>query len=64
MSESKEFSSVMVRIIDDDMMKSNGGYHHPTRGGKLYITKDGVTITLNEDEVRKLVKTIGANFRS
>jgi hypothetical protein len=29
---------------------------------KLYLTKDGVSMTLEEDEIKELVRKVGANF--
>jgi len=59
---SENFSVIMIQTIDDDMMSQNGGFCHPTTNGKLYITKDDVSIVLNEEEIKELVSKVGANF--
>lgn len=35
----------------------------PTADATLYITKDGVTLKLNSEEIIQLVKTMEATFR-
>jgi hypothetical protein len=34
------------------------GYSHWAKGLTMHITKDGITVELNEDEVQQLVKTL------
>lgn len=41
-----------------DPTETNNGYCHWSDGLKMYIKKDGKTITLNSDEIQKLVKSL------
>lgn len=54
-----EFHVLMYGKIDD----SNGGYHHPTHNMTGVISKDGKTIELTEEEIKKVVHAFGGNFR-
>lgn len=61
--EMSEFSVVMMHIYDEEDLLNNGGFHHPTYKGKLFIKKDDQTIILEGDEINQVVKTSGGNFR-
>jgi hypothetical protein len=57
------FNAIMTNTFSKDDMIENGGWHHPVKNGKLYITKNNISIVLDEDEIKKLAKAIGANFK-
>lgn len=59
----EEFEAVMINKFTEEEFYSNGGYHCPAENASLYIKKNGVCIELNEEEIKKLVKSIGANFK-
>lgn len=48
------FSVFTTTIIEDD----GPAYVHWSEGLKMYITKDGVTIKLNPEEIKQLVKSL------
>lgn len=57
------FSAWAMQTVD----KKNGGYKHIIEDKTLYITKDGVTMKLIDDEVMQVLKALGiatADFRS
>ena len=57
------FSAWAMQTVD----KNNGGYKHIIEDKTLYITKDGVTMKLTDDEVMQVLKALGiatADFRS
>ena len=58
------FSVVMYGIYDTSFVDDNGGYHHPVKDKTGVIYKDGVTIELNEEEIKKVVIAFGGNFRA
>lgn len=62
----KNFNVMSFASFSDDELKENGGYTHWSKNLKMVIKKDGVKITLNEDEIQELVKalprTIGGRY--
>lgn len=57
------FSAWAMQTVD----KNNGGYKHIIEDKTLYITKDGITMKLTDDEVMQVLKALGiatADFRS
>lgn len=54
MSEDSKFSVYTVT----HQTETNDGYCHWSDGLKMYIQKDGKTITLNSDEIQELAKTL------
>lgn len=58
----KKFSVFMMNVLTEGDLSSNGGYHHPTHRGTMFISKDGVTITLTSDEIKDVVKAARGNF--
>ncbi len=62
MSENN-FRCYTTKIIDKDVLVENGGYHHPTKNMKLFLKKGNVSIELDENEIKQLANSIGANFR-
>jgi len=59
----KDFSVVMLKTFSEDDLDYNGGYAHAVANAKLFITKENVKLVLSEDEIKDLVKTVGATFR-
>lgn len=49
-----KFSVFTTTILKDDGPQ----YVHWSEGLKMYITKNGVTITLNSEEIKQLVKSL------
>ena len=60
---SKKFECFTCKKVDEELISSNGGFHHPTKNMTLYIAKDGANIQLHENEIKQLTKTIEANFK-
>lgn len=57
--EKESFSVHMISEVDN----SNGGYQHPTHKATMYIKKNGLTIILDPDEIKRVVQTAGGNFK-
>ena len=59
----KNFSVYSLTTVNEG---TDSYYTHWSEGLTMYITKDGVTMTLNSDEVKELVKalprTIGGSY--
>lgn len=49
-----KFSVFTTTILEDNGPQ----YVHWSEGLKMYITKNGVTITLNPEEIKQLVKSL------
>ena len=49
-----KFSVFTTTILEDNGPQ----YVHWSKGLKMYITKDGVTIKLNPEEIKQLVKSL------
>ena len=62
MTTKDNFEVHTLEYIDKD----SKNYRRWSEGLKMYITKNNVTITLNEDEIQQLVKslprTIGGSY--
>ncbi len=53
----------MISVFSEKELLENGGWHHPTKNGKLYIKKGNDVIILDEDEIKQVVSAAGGNFR-
>lgn len=66
MKTKEEFSVLTFASFSDDDLHKNGGYRHWSEKLNMVIKKDGVSITLNEKEIKELVKalprTIGGRY--
>lgn len=67
MNNHKKFNVFTVQGIEIDLKGSyKPSYIHWAEGLTMYITKDGVTMVLNSDEIQQLVKslprTIGGKY--
>ena len=58
MTENEKFSIFTNTIIDENTLK----WSHWSEGLKMYITKNGVTIKLESEEIEQLVKTLPRTF--
>lgn len=54
----QDFSVVTYTILDEN----SKGFMHWSEGLYMIITKDGVTIKLQEEEIEKLVKSLPRTF--
>jgi hypothetical protein len=63
MTNNPTLSVAMYGVYGLEFFDDNGGYHHITEGKTGVICKNGVTICLTEEEIRKVVETFGGNFR-
>ncbi len=58
-----DFSVYSLEVMDD---KTNTYYSHWSEGLTMYITKDGVTMKLESEEIQQLVKalprTVGGTY--
>ncbi len=59
----KGFSCFMYNSFTDDDMKSNGGWHHPTHKGTMLLSKGGIQLKLNPEEIKGVVRAAGGSFR-
>jgi hypothetical protein len=55
---SKSFGVYKLQICDSDQR-----WRTPTDNAELYIRKNGVTLVLNEDEIKQVAKAMEAIFR-
>jgi hypothetical protein len=46
-----------------DIPEGNGGYHHPTEDKLGVIIKNGITIFLTDEEIKKVVSAFGGTFK-
>lgn len=51
----KTFNAVKLQYAT----KENGGYQHMIQNSTLYLTKDGVEMKLNSDEIMEMLKALG-----
>lgn len=62
-TEKEKFSVYSLMIIDDE---TNNYYTHWSEGLTMYITKNGVTMKLEAEEIKQVVKalprTIGGTY--
>jgi len=64
--EEKRFRITTLSSFSDEEMNENGGYSHWSKNLIMYIHKDGITISLNENEIQELVsslpRTLGGKY--
>lgn len=52
----------LFRVFTYAIGKDENSFQHWSKGLNMVITKDGVTITLNEEEIKKLVTSLPRTF--
>jgi hypothetical protein len=57
------FSCYALQNITKPCNKENGGYIKAWEGLSLFIEKNGVSLELDENEIKQIIKTVGANWK-